>query len=122
MIRCEVKNEIAETGFITAIVSTIAISVMTVALMIPGTASAAEIYITDYKSDADALVYVTKYKSEANCIVYETKYKSDKTPGVWYYTKYKSSARAKIHYTKYKSEADLIVYYTKYKSEAQCRY
>ena len=33
---------------------------------------AAQIYITDCASDADAKVYVTQYQSDANCIVYET--------------------------------------------------
>lgn len=83
---------------------------------------AAQIYITDYASDADAKVYVTQYQSDANCIVYETAYKSDNDPGVWYFTKYKSDARATIFYTKYKSDASLIVYFTKYKSDARCRY
>jgi hypothetical protein len=41
---------------------------------------AAQIYITDYASDADAKVYVTQYQSDANCIVYETAYKSDNDP------------------------------------------
>ena len=85
-------------------------------------AQAAQIYITDYASDADAKVYVTQYQSDANCIVYETAYKSDNAPGVWYFTKYKSDARATIFYTKYKSDASLIVYFTKYKSDARCRY
>ena len=85
-------------------------------------ASAAQIFITNYPSEANAKVFVTKYQSEANCIVYETQYSSDNEPGVWFYTKYKSDARAAISYTQYKSEADLIVYFTKYKSEARCRY
>ena len=85
-------------------------------------AQAAQIYITDYASDADAKVYVTQYQSDANCIVYETAYKSDNDPGVWYFTKYKSDARTTIFYTKYKSDASLIVYFTKYKSDARCRY
>ena len=61
----------------------------------PIAASAAQIFITNYPSEANAKVFVTKYQSEANCIVYDTQYKS---------------------------EADLIVYFTKYKSEARCRY
>lgn len=56
---------------------------------------AAQIYITDYASDADAKVYVTQYQSDANCIVYETAYKSDNDPGVWFFTKYKSDARCR---------------------------
>jgi hypothetical protein len=85
-------------------------------------ANAAQIFITNYPSEANAKVFVTKYPSEANCIVYETRYSSDNEPGVWFYTKYKSDARASIYYTQYKSEADLIVYFTKYKSDAHCRY
>ena len=85
-------------------------------------AFAAQIFMTNYPSEANAKVFVTKYPSEANCIVYETQYSSDNEPGVWFYTKYKSDARAVIYYTQYKSDADLIVYYTKYKSVTRCRY
>jgi hypothetical protein len=49
--------------------------------------SAAQIFITNYPSEANAKVFVTKYQSEANCIVYETQYSSDNEPGVWFYTK-----------------------------------
>lgn len=48
---------------------------------------AAQIFITNYPSEANAKVFVTKYQSEANCIVYETQYSSDNEPGVWFYTK-----------------------------------
>ena len=58
-------------------------------------AFAAQIYITNYPSEANAKVFVTKYPSEANCIVYETQYSSDTEPGVWFYTKYKSDARCR---------------------------
>jgi len=51
-------------------------------------ASAAQIFITNYPSEANAKVFITKYPSEANCIVYETQYSSDSEPGVWFYTKY----------------------------------
>jgi hypothetical protein len=60
-------------------------------------ANSAQIYVTDYPSDADARVFVTQYQSDANCIVYETNYKSDNEPGVWFFTKYKSDARAIIY-------------------------
>lgn len=56
---------------------------------------AAQIFITNYPSEANAKVFVTKYPSEANCIVYETQYSSDNEPGVWFYTKYKSDARCR---------------------------
>jgi hypothetical protein len=62
---------------------------------IPICAPAAQIFITNYPSEANAKVFVTKYQSEANCLVYDTQYKS---------------------------EADLIVYFTKYKNNARCRY
>jgi hypothetical protein len=65
-----------------------------VAFAPPG-AFAAQIFITNYPSEANAKVFVTKYPSEANCIVYETQYSSDNEPGVWYYTKYKSDARCR---------------------------
>jgi len=58
-------------------------------------AYAAQIFITNYPSEANAKVFVTKYKSEANCIVYETQYSSDNEPGLWFYTKYKSDARCR---------------------------
>ena len=63
-------------------------------LYLPMSAFAAQIFITNYPSEANAKVFVTKYQSEANCIVYETQYSSDNEPGVWFYTKYKSDARA----------------------------
>ena len=66
-----------------------------VALAYSCSTQAAQIYITDYASDADAKVYVTQYQSDANCIVYETAYKSDNDPGVWFFTKYKSDARCR---------------------------
>jgi hypothetical protein len=64
-------------------------------VLMPLGASAAQIFITNYPSEANAKVFVTKYPSEANCIVYETQYSSDKEPGVWFYTKYKSDARCR---------------------------
>ena len=56
----------------------------------PIAVNAAQIYITNYPSEASAKVFVTKYRSEANCIVYETQYASDNEPGVWFYTKYRA--------------------------------
>lgn len=84
--------------------------VLAFSLCFPVCASAAQIFVSNYPSEANAKVFVTKYQSEANCIVYDTQYSSDNEPGVWFYTKYKSDARAVIYYTQYKSEADLIVY------------
>ncbi|WP_114636326.1 hypothetical protein [Polynucleobacter necessarius] len=61
----------------------------------PMSAFAAQIFVTNYPSEANAKVFITKYPSEANCIVYDTQYSSDNEPGVWFYTKYKSDARCR---------------------------
>ncbi|MEN8222406.1 MAG: DUF6150 family protein [Acidobacteriota bacterium] len=78
------------------------------------------IYITKYKSDADAVIYISKYKSDAHLVVYISEYKSDSTgdESIWYYTKYKSDADAKLYISEYKSDSDIIVYFTEYKSDA----
>ena len=54
----------------------VALTTFLAAAILAGSAAAAEIYITEYASEADAKVFVTKYQSEANCIVYETNYSS----------------------------------------------
>lgn len=82
--------------------------------------NAQQIFITQWKSDADAIVFESKWKSDADLIVYVSEWKSDadkKNEGIWYYTKWKSDGK-QIFITPWKSDADIIVYYTKWKSEA----
>jgi hypothetical protein len=71
------------------------LSIMLLSICLPFRASAAQIFITNYPSEANAKVFVTKYTSEANCIIYDTQYSSDNEPGVWFYTKYKGDARCR---------------------------
>jgi hypothetical protein len=94
---------------------------LTVAMMLP--ASAQQVFVSKYKSEADIKVFVTKYKSEANLVVFVAEYKSEAKGirGIWFYTKYKSDADWKVWFAKYKSEADIVVFFTKYKAEAGWR-
>ncbi len=91
-----------------------------VILMINNKTLAQQIYITKWKSEADAAIFETKWKSEADLVVYVSEWKSDadkKNNGIWHYTKWKSEGK-QVYITSWKSEADIVVYYTKWKSEA----
>lgn len=81
--------------------------------------SAQRVYITEWKSEADAIVYITDWKSEADLIVYKTNWQSeaDDNDGLWYFSEWRTGSK-KIYFTRWKSEADIKVYFTKWKSEA----
>lgn len=82
--------------------------------------NAQQIYVTDWKSDANVIVYVTDWKSDADLIVFKTDWKSDasKNEGIWYFTDWKSDAKKQIYFTDWKSDANVIIYFTDWKSDA----
>ena len=91
-------------------------------LLIATNANAGNVYVVDYKPEADVKVYVTKNKFEANLWVYVSNYKPDakNKDEIWYYENYKfGEGTHKIIFVNYKPDANLIVYFVDHKFSAK---
>ena len=69
--------------------------------------NAQNVFVVDYKSQADLLVYKVDYKSQAKG-----------NEGLWHFVDHKSQADFAIYFIDYKSQADLKVFFVDYKSQA----
>lgn len=81
---------------------------------------AADIFVTKFKNQADAIVYVTPVKAETELFVLYTKIRSEavKRDDIWYFVNSQGQASFTIYMTNNKNEATLKIQYVSVRGQA----
>ncbi len=100
------------------------IFILLIILLSSTIAKAQDIFVVQYKEEAQVIVCVVKDTIHADLVVYIDGHaiEGEENDGIWYMVGHRSQGRKLIYFTQHLSDCDLKIYFTDKKTEARWRH